>query len=160
MDNIIDCLDKPQTAYETYKKSEMYWQPNDISISDLRCSDNQMTSQYQIWDVLITKWHLNIRFEMYWQPNNISDFINEFGRLLNKTGKYGSNISSDILAYAYQKPLTILNILNSQYHECHFIKMSLLATIPELKYQVMKTLAKKIFVTIEEETLLKTSCWT
>ena len=102
------------------------------------------------------------KFAMYRQPNDISisNFITEFERLLNKTEQYGSNMPSDILAYIYQKQLTFPDILNSQYHEDHFMKMSWLATISEQKYEVMKTQLKKIFVTVQEAAVLKTSCWT
>ena len=77
------------------------------------------------------------KFEKYRRPTEmtISDFINEFERLLNKIKQYGSNMSSDILAYRLLKAANL-----SEYHE-----QLTRATISELNYDIMKTQLKKIF---------------
>ena len=77
------------------------------------------------------------KFEKYRRPTEmtISDFINEFERLLNKTKQYGSNMSSDILAYRLLKAANL-----PEYHE-----QLTRATIPDLNYDIMKTQLKKIF---------------
>ena len=59
----------------------------------------------------------------------ISDYINEFERLLNKTKRYGSDMSTGILAYRLLKSANL-----SEQHQ----KLAR-ATITELKYDTMKT---------------------
>ena len=58
---------------------------------------------------------LNDSFERFRRPDDmtISDSIHEFERLLNKIKRYGSDMSTDILAYSYSSQLTFQNSTNS-----------------------------------------------
>ena len=76
-------------------------------------------------------------FEKFKRPSSMSitEYINEFERLKSKTKNYGTEMSSDILAYRLLKSANI-----SEQHE-----QLARATISELKYEGMKTQLKKIF---------------
>ena len=66
---------------------------------------------------------------------SIKEYINEFERLLNKTKKYGSSMSSDILSYR------LLKSANLEDNQEQLIK----ATVKDLTYDAMQLQLKKIF---------------
>ena len=66
---------------------------------------------------------------------SIQAYLNEFDKRLFKTNSYGTMMSDDILAYRLLKSAN----LSSYYEE--LIK----ATIPDLKYNIMKDQLKKTF---------------
>ena len=76
-------------------------------------------------------------FEKFRRPSDmsVSDYINKFERLHSKVKKYGSEMSSDILAYRLLKSANL-----SEQHE-----QLARATITKFDYESMKTQLKKIF---------------
>ena len=76
-------------------------------------------------------------FEKFCRPEKMSikEYINEFECFLNKTKKYGSSMSSDILAYRLLKSA---NLEDTQ-------EQLIRATVKELTYDVMQLQLKKIF---------------
>lgn len=84
-------------------------------------------SAYEAYDI----------FEKFRRPSDMSitEYINEFERLHSKTKHYGTEMSTDILAYR------LLKSANLSEHHQQLAK----ATIPELKYETMKTQLKKYF---------------
>ena len=83
------------------------------------------------------------KFEKFKRPSDMSmtDFINEFERLKSKTKQYGTEMSTDILAYRLLKSANL-----SESHE-QLAK----ATISDLTYECMKTQLKKIFGDVTAE---------
>ena len=86
-------------------------------------------------------------FERFRRPDDmtISDYINGSERLLNKIKRYGSDMSTDIIAYRLLKSANL-----SEQHQ-----QLARATITELKCDTMKTQLKKIF---HDNSDLKPSC--
>ena len=88
-------------------------------------------------DSTITKYQALETFETFRRPASMSiqAFLNEFDKRLYKTKSYGTVPPCDILAYRLLKSANLSNN-----HE-ELIK----ATIPELKYDLMKDQLKKTF---------------
>lgn len=114
----------------------------ELNVKEINCEDGvkniiNCLNKLYLKDRTQTAFETYEKFEKYRRPTemSISDFINEFERLLNKTKQYGSNMSSDILAYRLLKAANL-----SEYHE-----QLTRATIQELNYDVMKSQLKKIF---------------
>ena len=88
-------------------------------------------------DSTITKYQTLEAFETFKRPSTMSiqAFLNEFDKRLFKTKSFGTEMSDDILAYRLLKAANLSN------HHEELIK----ATIPDLKYDLMKDQLKKTF---------------
>ena len=86
-------------------------------------------------------------FENYKRPANMSikDFCNQFDLLYSKTKKYGTEMSTDVLAYRLLKSS---NLTQSQQELAK-------ATITTLNFDAMKAHLKKVHVDVEVKEVIK-----